>query len=155
MKAAVLSKSGGTPGFADFPDPILKNDEKLVVMKTASIKNLDKMKVAGSHYDSYQNFPTVVGVDGVGILEDGSRVYMNAPGGVMAEKVAVSPKWMIAIPDNLDDVTAAAIPNPAISAWLSLELKGKLKAGDSVTDYGRYWNYRKTGSSNCTSSWSR
>ena len=136
MKAAILYNSGGTPIYAEYPDPIAKNDEKLVQMKAASIKNLDKMKVKGSHYDGYQNFPAIVGVDGVGVLEDGSRVYINAPEGLMAEKVVISKKWMIPVPGTLDDVTAAAIPNPAISAWLSLELKGQLKKGDCVLIMG-------------------
>ena len=70
MKAAVLYKAGEIPRYEDFPDPIPKEDEQVVIVKAASIKNLDKMRVKGTHYDSYQNFPVVVGVDGVGVLAD-------------------------------------------------------------------------------------
>src|SRR5882724_812338 len=136
MKAAVLHKAGEIPRYEDFPDPMPQQGEQIVRMKAASIKNLDRMRAQGSHYDSYKSFPVIVGVDGIGVLEGGARVYGGSPKGMMAEKAALSGKWMVPVPDGLDDATAAAIPNPGVSAWLSLEWEGKLQKGDAVLIVG-------------------
>ncbi len=133
MKAAILHKAGEIPRCEEYPDPIPAQDEEIIYVKAASIKNLDKSRAKGVHYDSNAIFPSIVGVDGVGVLADGTRVYTGSPSGMMAEKALVSKKRMrVPLPDNIDDVTAAAIPNPALSAWLSLEFKGELKKGDTV-----------------------
>jgi len=132
MKAAILYKAGELPKYGDFPIPLTGKDEIIVNIKATSVKNIDRMRVNGTHYDSHQNYPTVVGVDGAGILDDGTRVFTGSPNGTMAEKVAVNKHWVMPIPDNVDFITAAAIPNPAISAWLSLEWKGQLKKGGKV-----------------------
>src|SRR5258708_7391947 len=132
MKAAVLNKAGDIPIYQDFPDPVPGQDEQLLFVKAASIKNLDKMRAKGTHYDKYPSFPVVTGVDGVGVLEDGTRVYTGSRKGMMAEKAIVAKQWAVPLPDGLDDVTAAALPNPAVSAWLSLEWKGQLQRADAV-----------------------
>jgi len=36
------------------------------------LKNIDRMFVSGKHYDSfYKEFPVAVGIDGLGILDNG------------------------------------------------------------------------------------
>jgi NADPH:quinone reductase-like Zn-dependent oxidoreductase len=40
------------------------------------------------------------------------------------------------VPDALDDYTAAAIPNPGVSAWLSLEYRARLAPGENVLILG-------------------
>ena len=54
------------------------------------------------------------GVDGVARLEDGRRVYTGAlaPYGMMAERTLISPTGAFELPDGVDSVTAAAVPNP-------------------------------------------
>ena len=79
MKAAVLQTLGTTPRYADFPDPSAQEGETLVQVRAAALKNIDKMMASGRHYDSHHNLPVVCGVDGVGILEDGTRVYCGGP----------------------------------------------------------------------------
>jgi NADPH:quinone reductase-like Zn-dependent oxidoreductase len=136
MKAAVLHQTGTTPTYGDFADPIANADEQVLTVTAASIKNLDKMRAKGTHYDTYPSLPAIVGVDGVGILPDGTRVYTSSRTGMMAEKAIVSSKMMVPLPQKLDDVTAAAIANPAVSAWLSLAWKGALQKGGSVLILG-------------------
>jgi hypothetical protein len=87
MKAAVLHALGTAPRCEDFADPTPNEDEALVSVKAASLKASDKMIADGSHYDSIQELPAVVGLDGVGVLADGTRVYCGgprAPHGTMA-----------------------------------------------------------------------
>lgn len=136
MKAAILYQSGTIPQYGEISDPVSKDGEQIIQVKAASIKNLDKMRASGAHYDSYQSFPAIAGVDGVGVLPEGTRVYAGSPTGMMAEKAVISSKWMVPVPDELDDVTAAALPNPGVSAWLTLTYKGQLQKGGAVLIMG-------------------
>jgi NADPH2:quinone reductase len=139
MKAAVLHQTGDIPQYEEIADPILSNGQQLGFIKTASIKNLDKSLAKGTHYDkTYGQFPVIVGVDGIAVLEDGTRVYTGSvpPYGMMAEKAAIPPGYSVPVPDELDDITAAALPNPAASAWMSLAWRGKIKKSDNVLIMG-------------------
>lgn len=139
MKAAVLHAPGKPPRFIDFPDPQPSKGDVLVHVKAASLKNVDKTMASGSHYDSHHEFPVVCGVDGVGILDDGTRVYCGGsrpPYGMMAELTVVTRSRCLPVPDGIDDVTAAALPNPALSSWLPLVWRAQLKPGETVLVMG-------------------
>src|SRR6266550_7285000 len=139
MKAAVLHSLGEPPRFEDFRDPYPRSDEVKVLVKAASLKNIDKEMARGSHYDRYAQLPVVCGIDGVGILDDGTRAFCGgppAPFGMMAEHTVVSRAWCLPIPDAVDDVTAAALPNPALSSWLPLVWRIQLKPGETVLILG-------------------
>ena len=139
MKAAVLHTLGEPPRFGDFPDPHPGPGEVKVHVKAASLKNIDKAMAIGSHYGSHSALPVVCGIDGVGILDDGTRVYCGGPRppyGMMAEQTVVSRAWCLPIPDDVDDITAAALPNPALSSWLPLVWRAQLKPGETVLILG-------------------
>ncbi len=139
MKAAVLRAFGKPPRFEEFPDPEASQGEVIVHVKAASLKNIDKMMASGSHYDSHTKLPVVCGTDGVGVLDDGTRVFCGGcrpPYGMMAERTVVSRTWCLPIPDGVDDVTAAALPNPALSSWLSLVWRAQLKRGETALILG-------------------
>jgi NADPH:quinone reductase-like Zn-dependent oxidoreductase len=137
MKAAVLHTLGKPPRFEDFPEPKPGEGEVIVQVRAAPLKNVDKMMASGSHYDSYRELPVICGLDGVGTLDDGARVYCGGarwPYGMMAEWTVVS--WSLPIPDALDDITAAALPNPALSSWLPLVWRARLEPGETVLILG-------------------
>lgn len=139
MKAAVLHTLGEPPRFEDFPEPQPGQDEVLVRIKAASLKNIDRLMASGSHYDSHRQLPVVCGIDGVGVLDDGRRVYCGGsrpPYGMMAEQTIVSKAFCLPVPDGLDDSTAAALPNPALSSWLPLVWRARLKPGETVLILG-------------------
>jgi len=137
MKAAVLHTLGGIPRYEDFPDPVPNGpDEILINIKAASVKNIDRGRAMGSHYDKYVKLPIVVGIDGVGYTEDGKRVYTGFGEGAIAEKTIVNRKRCIPLSDGIDDVTAAALPNPGLSAWFSLSYRAAMKPGDKVLILG-------------------
>src|SRR5712691_13354443 len=139
MKAAVLRSLGGPPRFEDFRDPHPGSGEVKVRVRAASLKNIDKAMASGSHYDSHSELPVVCGIDGVGILDDGTRVYCGGPRppyGMMAEHTVVPRAWCLPIPDDVDDVSAAALPNPALSSWLPLVWRAHLKPGETVLILG-------------------
>ena len=139
MKAAVLHALGNPPRYEDFPDPQPGDNEVIVHVKAASLKNVDKAMASGSHYDARRALPTICGIDGVGILDDGTRIFCGGarpPYGMMAEQTVVSRAWCLPVPDGVDDNTAAALPNPALSSWLPLVWRGKLQRGETVLILG-------------------
>ena len=139
MKAAVLHALGAIPRFEDFPDPQPDQDEVLVHVTAASLKNIDKALASGSHYGSDGQLPTVCGIDGVGLLEDGTRIFCGGarkPYGMMAALSVVPRTWCIPVPEGVDDCIAAALPNPALSSWLPLAWRAQLKPGETVLVLG-------------------
>ncbi len=133
MKAAILNKLGDTPKYGDFPDPEAQNDDQVLLnVKAAAVKNLDKVMASGAHYASHKEFPTIVGMDGVGTLADGTRVYAKGITGMIAEKAIIDKNRYTLIPDNLDFDTAAALPNAVLGAAMSLKVRGDIKPGQNV-----------------------
>jgi NADPH:quinone reductase-like Zn-dependent oxidoreductase len=139
MKAAVLRTQGDPPHYDDFPDPQPGPDEVIVQVRAASLKNVDKAMASGSHYDRPRELPAVCGVDGVALLADGTRVFTGGcrpPYGMMAERAVVPRGFCLPIPDEIDDNTAAALPNPALSSWLPLIWRARLRPGETVLILG-------------------
>ena len=139
MKAAVLHELGKAPRFEDFPDPRPREGEVLARVRAASLKNVDKAMASGSHYGSPRSLPAVCGIDGLAVLDDGTRVFSGGcrpPYGMMAERAAVPRAFCVPVPDGVDDATAAALPNPALSSWLPLLWRAKLQPGETVLILG-------------------
>ncbi|HEV8449308.1 MAG TPA: zinc-binding alcohol dehydrogenase family protein, partial [Gemmatimonadaceae bacterium] len=139
MKAAVLHALGSPPHYEDFRDPQPGEKEVVVHVRAASLKNIDKAMANGSHYDAHRELPAIVGVDGVGTLDDGTRVFCGGtrpPYGMMAEQTVVSRVRCLPLPDGVDDDTAAALPNPALSSWLPLVWRAHLQPGETVLILG-------------------
>jgi NADPH:quinone reductase-like Zn-dependent oxidoreductase len=139
MHAAVLRKLGSAPRYEQFEDPVARDSEALIKVRAASLKNIDKGMASGGHYASFRELPVVCGVDGVGTLETGERVFFGGcrrPFGTMAEKTVAPRAFCFPLPDALDDATAAALPNPATSSWLPLKWRTQLKPGETVLVMG-------------------
>lgn len=141
MHAAVLHSVGTAPRYEEFREPVVadKDREAIVHVHAASLKPIDRQLASGSHYASHGDFPRVCGSDGVGHLDDGQRVFFGGPRpphGAMAERTVVPRAFTFPIPESLSDEAAAALPNPAVSAWLSLAYRAKLAPGESVLILG-------------------
>lgn len=135
MNAAVLHSLGKPPRCEQFPDPVANDNEVVVHVHAASLKPVDKQIASGAHYASPRQTPVICGTDGVGHLSDGQRVFFGgcrAPYGAMAEKTVVPKAFVFPVPDSVGDDLAAALPNPAVSAWLTLTYQAKLVAGENV-----------------------
>jgi NADPH:quinone reductase-like Zn-dependent oxidoreductase len=135
MKAAIVTAAGKTPVYGDFDMPVAKEGEQIIAVRAAALSNLTKMRASGTHYSSAGIFPAVAGTDGVGRTEDGQRVYFampEAPFGSLAEFCPIHSRRLIAIPDSVDDITAAAIANPGMSAWAALVERAHFVAGETV-----------------------
>lgn len=139
MQAAVVNVLGQAPQYQSFPDPVAQEGEALIKVRAAGLHPIVKATASGAHYSSDGVVPMVPGVDGVGTLEDGIRVFFGfsrAPYGSMAERTVAPRKMTIPLPDGIDDVQAAAIANPGMSAWVSIKERAGLVAGETVLILG-------------------
>src|SRR5271169_1536046 len=112
MNAAVLHAFNESPRFEQFSEPIPEEDEVIVHVRAAALKPIDKQIASGSHYAAFRELPVVCGMDGVGCLDDGTRVFFGGarrPYGAMAERTVVSRSHCFPIPDDIDDDIAAAV----------------------------------------------
>ncbi|AMR27131.1 alcohol dehydrogenase [Hymenobacter psoromatis] len=135
MKAAVLHQYGEAPKYGEFPAPVAQQpDQLLVTITAAAIKNLDKGKASGAHYSSGGRLaqPEVVGVDGVGTLADGTRIYAFGLTGMLAEQGLADKNRLVKLPANLDDVTAAALPNAIFGSAAALRFRANVQPGETV-----------------------
>jgi len=141
VKAAVLEGIGKTPKCEGFEEPEAGEGEALVRVLAASLKPVDRQLAAGTHFASPReaDLPLICGTDGVGTLEDGTRVFFGGcrrPFGAMAELTVVPGGFCFPLPPGMGDETAAALANPGVSAWLSLTHRAKLAGGESVLVLG-------------------
>lgn len=133
MKAAIIEKLGETPKYKDHPTPkVQSNDQIIMNVKAAAVKNLDRIRALGTHYTSHKEMPAIVGMDGVGVLEDGTRVYAQGITGMIAERALINKNRYTVIPNNLDFNTAAALPNAILGGAMALKIRGEIKPGQNV-----------------------
>jgi NADPH:quinone reductase-like Zn-dependent oxidoreductase len=140
MQAAVVNTRGQAPKYQSFRDPEPQDGEGLIHVRAAGLHPIVKGLASGTHYAAGANEgPAIPGIDGVGVLEDGRRVYfgfVRKPWGTMAELATAPVAKVIPLPDGLDDTTAAAIANPGMSAWMTLKERARLTAGETVLIMG-------------------
>jgi NADPH:quinone reductase-like Zn-dependent oxidoreductase len=139
MDAAVLHTLGKPPRCEQFPEPVAGDNEVIVHVHAAALKPVDKQMASGSHYASPRQAPFICGIDGVGHLDDGRRMFFGGcrpPYGAMAQRTVVPKAFTFPVPDGVNDDLAAALPNPGVSAWLTLTFRAKLAAGESVLILG-------------------
>lgn len=135
MKAAIVTGPNQTPVYGDFKDPVARAGHELITVTASALSPVAKVLAAGSHYSSSGMFPMVVGIDGVGWTQSGQRVYFGmpqAPFGGMAGKVLVLAENCVPLPDEVEDVIAAAIANPGLSSVAALKARADFKAGETV-----------------------
>ena len=138
MKAAVLTETGTTPACADFPDPQPSDGHVVVDVTAAGVHHLDLAKASGA-YGAPGTMPYVIGADGVGRTADGRRVFFTSPitpHGSWAERTLVAEQDLLDLAEGVDDVTAAALGNTGLAAWLALTWRAHLQPGENVLVLG-------------------
>src|SRR5271170_3179479 len=61
-----------------------------------------------------------------------TSISRAAPYGSMAETAVAPSAHCLALPDDLDEVTPAAIANPGMSSWAAYTERAKLNAGETL-----------------------
>ena len=102
MNAAVGSFLFRSAPLDSFADPVPSGEEILVTVAAAGLHPIVKLLAAGKHYSSTSELPFVPGLDGVGHLPDGSRVYFarsRPQYGTFAERSLTQRAACIPIPE--------------------------------------------------------
>jgi NADPH2:quinone reductase len=127
MKAVVMNRIGDADvlAYVERADPVPGPGEVLVEVAIAGVNFMDIGVRQGMAWHDMPN-PKVLGVEGAGrVLATGDGVADFLPGqrvawvyapGSYAEKVAVSATSLVAIPDAIDDRTAASIMMQGLTA---------------------------------------
>jgi NADPH:quinone reductase-like Zn-dependent oxidoreductase len=142
MNAAIVHTFDAPPRYASFDDPVASDQEAIVHVTAAGLHQIVKSLANGTHYGSTGALPFIPGVDGVGRLDDGTRVYFGAshsPFGSFAERTVTARAFCWPLSDALgvlNDADVAGTANPGMSSWAALKLRANLKAGESVLILG-------------------
>jgi putative PIG3 family NAD(P)H quinone oxidoreductase len=145
MKAVVITKPGGPEvlEIRDVPTPEPRGEQVRVRVLACGLNRADLMQARGN-YPAPKGVPAEIpglefagevdalGPDVTGTLDVGDRVFGIVGGGGQAEFVVSHERMVVPIPENLDFVKAAAVPEVFLTAHDALETQGALKAGERV-----------------------
>ena len=141
MRAVVLNSHGGPEvlTIAEVADPVPGPDEVLVDIAATALNRADLLQRMGLYPDPRGRTPEIPGLEfagtvaGVGervsMWKVGDRVMAIEAGGAYAEQIATHERQLLAVPEGIDLVDAAAIPEVFLTAWDALVLQGGLSSG--------------------------
>jgi NADPH:quinone reductase-like Zn-dependent oxidoreductase len=148
VKAAVLHSPGDAPAYGEHPDPRPAVGHTLVAVTAAPIVPLDQLCASGTSYFGRPATPYVPGVQGVGRVERsaglavGTRVFVSTSAGMkpgdgsLAERCLVPDQDVVAIDQDVDDPSLAALGMSAVAAWMCLTTRGRMQPGEHVLVLG-------------------
>lgn len=138
MNAAVVRTPGEPPRYARVELPA-SGDGVVVEVLAAALSPRTRSGASGQHYLSAGRAPLVPGLDGVGRLPDGRRIYFLAADdafGTMADRTRADSRLIVPLPDGVAAAAIAAAMIPAISSWVALTKRAPLQAGQRVLVLG-------------------
>lgn len=124
--------------------PAPSSDEVLVRVEAAGVNRPDAMQRMGryppppgaSDIPGLEIAGTIVSAPSASRWTPGDRVCALVAGGGYAEYCAVPEGQCLPIPDGLDAVSAAALPETVFTVWTNLFQRGKLRAEERVLVHG-------------------
>ena len=138
MNAMILDENRNFK-WAEMPDPARKDGEVIINVHAAAVNRADLMQKDGC-YASPPEWPQWCGLEVAGVIAEapensafkpGDRVCALVGGGGYSEKIAVPEGMVVPIPDEMNMVQAASIPEVWCTAYLNLKLEaGGMKPGD-------------------------
>lgn len=141
MRAVVLQAHGGPEvlTIVEVDDPMPGPDEVLVDIAATALNRADILQRMGLYPDPRRATPEIPGLEFSGtVVAVGPRVSMWQPGdrvmgieagGAYAERIATHERQLLRVPDDIDLVDAAAIPEVFLTAWDALVVQGGLTSG--------------------------
>jgi NADPH:quinone reductase-like Zn-dependent oxidoreductase len=142
MIAALLTGHGRPPEPAAYELPAPAPGQCRVRVTAAPIVPLDLLCASGTSYFGPPALPYVPGVQGVGVRDDGTRVWFNTDAGMrpgdgsLAEAAVVAETETVPVPAGVPDTLAAALGLSAVAAWMALTWRARLRAGERVLVLG-------------------
>jgi putative PIG3 family NAD(P)H quinone oxidoreductase len=145
---AVQPREPGGPEVLEYvetPDPELGEGEVLVDVVATAVNRADLLQRQG-HYPPPPGAPDILGLEcsgtvaglgaGVDGFEVGQEVCALLAGGGYATRVAVPAGQVMAKPDGVELVAAAALPEVAATVWSNVMMVAGLRSGDSLLVHG-------------------
>lgn len=148
MKAIVAATPGGPEvlTLADVPAPVPGPGEVLIDVVAAGINRADVQQRRG-YYPPPPGASNILGLEVSGRIAGfgpdvtrpfsmGDKVVALLTGGGYAQQVAVPAEQVLALPDGVDVVTAAALPEVAATVYSNLFMTAQLQPGETVLIHG-------------------
>ncbi|WP_284292425.1 NAD(P)H-quinone oxidoreductase [Luteimicrobium album] len=147
MRVVQITRPGGPEQLTvrEVSDPSPGPGEVLVDVAAAGVNRADLLQRQG-HYPPPPGAPAWPGLeasgtiaalgDGVDGWTVGNRVAALVTGGGYAERLVVPSGQLLRVPDELDLVDAAGLPEAVCTAWSNLTGPGRLRPGERVLVHG-------------------
>lgn len=147
MRAVVMTGPGGPDvlRWEEVPDPVAGSDEVLVAVAASAVNRADLMQRAG-HYDPPPGSSPYLGLEcsgrvvalgeGVTGWRVGEEVCALLTGGGYAEQVAVPVGQLLPVPDGVDLVSAAGLPEVTCTVWSNVFMLAGLRPGETLLVHG-------------------
>jgi putative PIG3 family NAD(P)H quinone oxidoreductase len=139
---ALIHPMPGTVELATRPDPAPAADELVVEVHASGLNRADLLQRDG-RYPAPPGWPAEIpGLEYAGVVLEtgatvtgwsaGDRVMGLAGGGAHASRLVVPADIVLRVPDAVDLIAAAAIPEAFMTAWDALVLRGRASRGERV-----------------------
>ncbi|MEU9413839.1 NAD(P)H-quinone oxidoreductase [Streptomyces sp. NPDC051000] len=147
MHAITIEQPGGPEAlvWADVPDPVASEGEVLVEVVASAVNRADVLQRQGfydpppgaSRYPGLECSGRITAIGpGVSGWSVGDEVCALLAGGGYAERVAVPAGQLLPVPDGLDLVTAAALPEVVTTVWSNVFMVAGLRPGETLLVHG-------------------
>ncbi|MFG1802802.1 NAD(P)H-quinone oxidoreductase [Micromonospora carbonacea] len=147
MRAITIPEPGGPDAlvWAEVPDPEPGPGEVVVDVRASAVNRADLLQRQG-HYPPPAGAPAYPGLECSGVIsaigpdvagwEVGREVCALLAGGGYAERVAVPAGQLLPVPDGVDLVDAAALPEVACTVWSNVVRLAGLARGETLLVHG-------------------
>jgi NADPH:quinone reductase-like Zn-dependent oxidoreductase len=148
MRAIVFTGAGGNEvvRLEERPDPVVSGDDVLLAVRYAALNGADLAQRAGRYPAPPGSPPDIPGIETSGTViacgptarrfQVGARVFGIVGGGGLADRVVVHERHVAPVPDSLDDLGAAAVPEVFITAHDAIITRAELKLGELIVVSG-------------------
>ncbi len=145
--AAVVDAPGAQPRLGSLTLPARRAGTTLLEVAAAPLNPLDLLIASGAFHSVRHEAPYVPGSECVGVVVDSDRYEPNtwvyaechaspATPGAFATQVLVADEDVLALPDGIDPVLAAAAGNSGTAAFMPLMENAGLRPGETVLVLG-------------------
>jgi len=147
MRAIVISDVGGADVLQEreLPDPEPGHGEVLITVAAAGVNRADVVQRQGG-YPPPRGAPDWPGLEVSGTIARlgsgvtgwsvGDRVCALLSGGGYASLAVASAHHLLPVPESVDVVDAAALPEAVATVWSNVFLLGGLRAGETLLIHG-------------------
>ena len=147
MKAIVFTEPGGPEvlTWSEVPDPVPGAGEVLVEVAAAAVNRADLLQRQG-YYNPPPGSSEILGLEcsgriaalgpGVSGWGVGDRVCALLTGGGYAQRVAVPSGQLLPVPESVDLVDAAGLPEAVCTVWSNVFMAAGLQPGETLLVHG-------------------